>query len=100
VAYRRHQGGRQAKLTKTQKQQLCKLIDAGPEAAGFETACWNSVLIQTVDQARVRRGVQSLLRVRIAAQPGLLVPEKRGLCPIIWTKRVGKRGGLKNGRRF
>jgi transposase len=48
VAYRRHRGGRQAKLTKTQKQQLCKLIDAGPEAAGFETACWNSVLIQTV----------------------------------------------------
>jgi transposase len=48
VAYRRHRGGRQAKLTKAQKKQLCKWIDAGPEAAGFETACWNSVLIQTV----------------------------------------------------
>ena len=48
VAYRRHRGGRQAKLTKAQKKQLCKLIDSGPETAGFETACWNSVLIQTV----------------------------------------------------
>ena len=48
VTYRRHRGGRQAKLTKAQKKQLCKWMDAGPEAAGFETACWNSVLIQTV----------------------------------------------------
>lgn len=48
VAYRRHRGGRQAKLAQAQKKRLCKLIDAGPEAAGFETACWNSVLIQIV----------------------------------------------------
>jgi transposase len=44
VAYRRHHGGRPAKLTQTH------LIDAGPEAAGFETACWNSILIQAVIQ--------------------------------------------------
>ena len=50
VAYRQHRGGRPAKLTQTQQKQLCKLIDAGPEAAGFETACWNSILIQTVIQ--------------------------------------------------
>ncbi len=50
VAYRRRCGGRPAKLTQTQKKHLCKLIDAGPEAAGFETACWNSILIQTVIQ--------------------------------------------------
>jgi transposase len=48
VAYRPRRGGRPAKLTKTQKKQLCQLIDAGPEAAGFETACWDSILIQTV----------------------------------------------------
>jgi transposase len=50
VTYRPHRGGRPAKLTRTQKKQLCQLIDAGPEAAGFETACWNSILIQTVIQ--------------------------------------------------
>jgi transposase len=44
----RRRGGRKAKLTKTQKKGLCRLIDAGPQAAGFETACWNSVLIQIV----------------------------------------------------
>ncbi len=40
-----HAGGRPAKLTKSQKQRLCDLIDAGPQAAGFEPACWNSLLI-------------------------------------------------------
>jgi transposase len=34
-----HAGGRPARLTKTQKHCLCEWIDAGPQAAGFETAC-------------------------------------------------------------
>lgn len=42
----RHAGGRPTKLTKTQKKRLCELIDGGPQAAGFETGCWNSLLIQ------------------------------------------------------
>ena len=41
-------GGRKAKLTPTQKKRLCTLLDAGPQAAGFDTACWNSVLIRVV----------------------------------------------------
>jgi len=41
-----HGGGRPAKLTPTQKKQLCGWIDDGPQAAGFETACWNTLLIQ------------------------------------------------------
>ena len=41
-------GGRKAKLTPTQKKQLGKWIDAGPEAAGFDTACWNSILIRVL----------------------------------------------------
>jgi transposase len=41
-----HAGGRPAKLTKTQKRRLCDLIDAGPQAAGFDTACWSALLIQ------------------------------------------------------
>jgi transposase len=39
-------GGRKAKLTPTQKKQLGQLIDAGPQAAGFGPACWNSILIR------------------------------------------------------
>lgn len=39
-------GGRPAKLTKCQKHQLCEWIDAGPEAAGFDTGCWSALLIQ------------------------------------------------------
>jgi len=37
--------GRPCKLTPGQKQRLCQLLDAGPQAAGFAGACWNSVLV-------------------------------------------------------
>jgi transposase len=33
-------------LTKTQKQTLYQLISDGPEASGYKTGCWTSVLIQ------------------------------------------------------
>jgi transposase len=39
-------GGRPAKLTPHQRHQLAQLIDAGPQAAGFRSACWNSAMIQ------------------------------------------------------
>ena len=38
--------GRPAKLTPSQQQHVCALIEAGPEAAGYDTGCWNSALIQ------------------------------------------------------
>ena len=38
--------GRPPRLTKTQKRQLCDQIKAGPEAAGYATGCWTSLLIQ------------------------------------------------------
>lgn len=41
-----HAGGRPAKLTPTQKNRLCELLDAGPQAAGFDTGCWNSIIIR------------------------------------------------------
>jgi transposase len=41
-------GGRPAKLTPTQREQLATLITAGPEAAGFPTGCWHALLIQHV----------------------------------------------------
>jgi transposase len=41
-----HGGGRPAKLTPTQKQQLGAWLDAGPQAQGFASACWTTLLIQ------------------------------------------------------
>jgi len=42
-----HKGpGRPPRLTKTQKRQLSDLVKAGPEAVGYATGCWTSVLIQ------------------------------------------------------
>lgn len=38
--------GRPGRLTKTQKRELVDLIKAGPQAAGFETACWTALLVQ------------------------------------------------------
>ena len=46
----RKPSGRPAKLTSTQKQRLCALVDAGPEAAGYRTGCWNCGLLQGLIQ--------------------------------------------------
>src|SRR5215475_7559107 len=43
-----HGGGRRPKLTPRQKQRLVELIEAGPLVVGFETACWNSILIRVL----------------------------------------------------
>jgi transposase len=46
-----HQGkpaGRPAKLTPAQKQRLCALVAAGPEAAGYPTGCWHAALLQAL----------------------------------------------------
>ena len=40
--------GRPAKLTKTQRKQLDKLITEGPDKAGFPGACWRSPMIQAL----------------------------------------------------
>lgn len=45
LVYQYH-GGRPSRLTGTQKKQLCEWLDAGPQAAGFESACWSALLIQ------------------------------------------------------
>jgi len=41
-------GGRRPRLTKSQKTRLKEVVKAGPQAAGFQTACWTSLLIQMV----------------------------------------------------
>lgn len=38
--------GRPPKLTKSQKKELARLIEAGPQASGFVGACWRSPMIQ------------------------------------------------------
>jgi transposase len=40
--------GRPAKLTPSQKQRLCDLVAAGPEAAGYSTGCWHAALLQAL----------------------------------------------------
>jgi len=38
--------GRRPKLRKQQQQELCRLIEAGPQDCGFSGACWRSPMIQ------------------------------------------------------
>lgn len=38
--------GRPARLTKSQKQKLAEWIASGPEACGYASGCWTSVLVQ------------------------------------------------------
>jgi transposase len=40
--------GRPSKLSKTQRKELAELIKAGPEAAGYSTGRWTTVLIQAL----------------------------------------------------
>jgi transposase len=44
----RKPSGRPPKLTPTQKQRLCDLVTAGPQAAGYRTGCWHSALLQAL----------------------------------------------------
>ena len=45
---RRTPPGRPSKLTPSQKQRLCALVTAGPVAAGYQTGCWHSALLQAL----------------------------------------------------
>jgi transposase len=47
--------GRTPKLSKTQKKVLAKLIDRGPQAAGYDCGCWDTTLIQDLILTRFGR---------------------------------------------
>ena len=47
-----HGGGRPNRLTPSQRRQLCDLLDASPQAAGFDTGCWNTLVIQELIRKR------------------------------------------------
>jgi transposase len=42
--------GRPSKLTKTQRQQLAKWIEASPQDSGYTSGCWNTPMIQDLIQ--------------------------------------------------
>lgn len=44
--------GRPSRLTKSQRRELCKLIDDGPAQAGFTANCWRSPMIQHLVQEK------------------------------------------------
>lgn len=50
----RRPSGRPPKLTKSQKQELCALIDQGPEAAGYDCGCWTTALLQDLILTRFK----------------------------------------------
>jgi transposase len=47
-----HGGGRPSRLTPHQKRELCELLDGGPLAAGFDSGCWSTLLIQELIRQR------------------------------------------------
>lgn len=44
--------GRSKKLTKRQREELCHLLDAGPEAAGYDFGCWTTALLRELIEER------------------------------------------------
>ena len=55
--------GRKPKLSKDQKRQLASIIDAGPLASGFSSACWRSRAMPAICMA--------ISMSRRSARPGL-----------------------------
>lgn len=51
VAFKKS-SGRKPRLSAGQRQELARLIDAGPQACGFTGACWRSPLIQQLIKQR------------------------------------------------
>src|SRR2546423_1149555 len=70
-------GGRPRKLTKTQRERLAAIIEAGPQAAGFPTRCWHALLIPQ----GVPRGVGGAHNAQYPASllpsPGVSLPKAR-----------------------
>jgi transposase len=50
----RSPSGRPPKLTASQRQQLKELVAAGPEAAGYTSACWTSAMIGDLIKLRFK----------------------------------------------
>jgi transposase len=47
--------GRPSKLTPSQKQRLCALLEAGPLAAGYPSGCWSTLFLQDLIQREFGR---------------------------------------------
>ncbi len=68
------------KLTQSQKQELCAIIDQDPETAGHDCGCWTTALLQDVILTRFGiEGRTSLnrrkpYRIDKSAVPGTLTP--------------------------
>jgi transposase len=62
--------GRPAKLTKTQKKELSRLVTAGPEAAGYECGCWTTGLIQDLIWKRFKVSYSAFYLAELLKQLG------------------------------
>ena len=75
--------GRPPKLNKTQRKELADLITAGPEAAGYSSACWTAVIATTEMQpstlAAFSSRVPSALPCQFTGPTRVFVP-KGPLC--------------------
>ncbi|MDQ3252980.1 MAG: hypothetical protein M3R15_03575 [Acidobacteriota bacterium] len=71
--------GRRPKLRKQQQQELCRLIEAGPQDCGFSGARLSFADDSALNQRSVRGQLQRLLHRRVVEEPRLQLSESR-LC--------------------
>ena len=90
--------GRPSRLTQTQRNELGKLIDAGPEKAGYDEGCWTAVLIQDLIEKRFGVVYHPQYVAELLKHRGFSYQKGR-LSRITWTKPHEPRGWPKNGRR-
>ena len=90
LSYKRP-SGRPPKLAKTQRKELADLITAGPEAAGYTSACWSTPVI--CDLILTRFGVRTIPITSASCWMSWASPfRKPALCRITSMKRPANTG--------
>lgn len=97
LRYRRPPG-RPARLTKTQRKELASLITAGPEAAGFASACWTTPLVSELILQRFDIEYHPHYLAGHCCMSWAFPTRKRVSLRIIWMPRRGPPGWRPLGR--
>ena len=76
-APRRKSPGRPSKLTKTQKAELARLIEAGPSTAGYSAGAWRTPLVQQLIVERFNVLYNVFYLAQLLKDLGTLVAESQ-----------------------
>jgi transposase len=90
----RSPSGRPPKLTESQRRELRQLVLEGPEASGYQSACWSAAMISDLIQLRFKVSYhpgyvcQLLSTLGLSYQRAKFTPDHLGDQAILWLEEV------------